>query len=142
MWLHLRPVRRIMLTEVSSDDGSIVHPTTHPPALRPSHQSAKFRFQNFCQFFRILVSVSEKLVSDKKFRIMLTEVSLDDGSIVHPTSSQTLTQSGNGLISFDSKEILEILRKMITKKICALALQAHETHLKCAPHESTLHLDS
>ena len=53
--------------------------------------------------------------------IMLTEVSSDDGSIVHPTSSQTLTQSGNGLISSGSEEILEILRKMIIEKLCALA---------------------
>ena len=30
MWLHLRPVRWIMLTEVSSYDGSIVHPTHQP----------------------------------------------------------------------------------------------------------------
>ena len=71
-------------------------------------------------FFRILVSFSENLVSDKKFRIMLTEVSADDGSIVHPTtggtSSQTLTQSGNGLISSGSEEILDILRKMIIAK--------------------------
>ena len=47
MWLHLKPsepfrvsvneVWWIMLTEESSDDGSIVHPTTQPPALRPSH---------------------------------------------------------------------------------------------------------
>ena len=48
---------------------------------------------------------------------MLTEVSADDGSIVHPTtSSQTLTQSGNGLISSGSEEILDILRKMIIAK--------------------------
>ena len=44
---------------------------------------------------------------------MLTEVSADDGSFVQPTSSQTLTQSGNGLISSGSEEILEILMKMI-----------------------------
>ena len=65
---------------------------------------------------RLMVSV------DEVWWMMLTEVSSDDGAIVHPTSSQTLTQSGNGLISSSSEETLEILRKMtIEKKLCALA---------------------
>ena len=61
MWLHLKPSEPfmvsvnemwwMMLTEVSSDDGSIVHPTTTPPALRPSHRSVTFWFRDFCQFF-------------------------------------------------------------------------------------------
>ena len=110
-----------MLTEVSSDDGSIVHPTHQPTSSQTLTPECEILVSELLPiFFRNLVSFSENLVSDKKFRIMLTEVSADDGSIVHPTtggtSSQTLTQSGNGLISSGSEEILDILRKMIIAK--------------------------